>query len=301
MAGLIAQPRQDRAQLGILMMLAAYLLFAFVDTSVKWLVGLGLPAIQLAFMRYAGHFAIAFAVSARAGSVQILPRENRLLVVVRAGLLISATVFNFFALNHLPLTVTSAIMFSAPIIVCALSVPLLGESVGPWRWFAILLGFAGVLIVIRPFGAAFHWATLLIVYNAISLALFSIITRRLSGVTASGTMQLAMGAIGTAVLLPPALYVWQSPATPLEWGLMFLLGIWGWAGHELFVRAHGFATAITLMPYTYSFMIYLTMTSYLVFGDLPDAFTLIGALIIVLSGLLIWWRESLRRPGHGAA
>jgi drug/metabolite transporter (DMT)-like permease len=104
-------------------------------------------------------------------------------------------------------------------------------------------------------------------------------------------MQLYVGLVGTLAMLPLAIWTWENPATPLDWLLMLALGPWAWVGHEMLTRAHGFATSSTLMPYTYSFMLYLTATGYLVFGDVPDAFTLIGAAVIVVSGLVIWMRE----------
>lgn len=298
MVRLVAQARQDRAGLGIAMMLSAYLFFCFVDTSVKWLVIGGLPALQLAFMRYFGHLLCSIAMILRGGaSLDRFATGQLGLVALRGVFLITSTVFNFISLNYLPLTVTSAIMFSAPIIVCALSWPLLGERVGPWRWFAIVIGFLGVLVVIRPFGESFHWAALLSAYNALAMALYSILTRKLSGEIAAETMQFYMGVMGTLVLAPFAYMTWQTPETGLDWALFLALGIWGWAGHELLTRAHGFAPASTLMPYTYSFMIYLTISSYLVFAELPDQWTLTGALIIVGSGLLIWKRETLHKQG----
>jgi drug/metabolite transporter (DMT)-like permease len=292
MTGLMAQVRQDRARLGIVMMLGAYLFFAAVDTSVKWLVMAGFPAFQLAFMRYLGHFVISAVQIGQGGMSWGRFASGHLgLVLLRAALLVASTVLNFIALNYLTLTVTSAIMFSAPIIVCALSVPLLGEKVGPTRWFAIVLGFCGVLVIIRPFDEQFHWAALLSVLNAFSMAFYSVMTRRLSGLIAAETMQFYAGALGAVVLLPFAVGTWQTPTAPLEWVLMLALGGFGWAGHELLTRAHGFAPANTLMPYTYSFMIYLTISSYLVFGNLPDQWTLIGAAVVVASGLIIWKRE----------
>ncbi len=281
------------------MMLSAWFLFSLVDTSVKWLVLLGLPALQLAFMRYAVHFVLSIGMVA--GQDKLFGHATRRqmgLLILRAGLLISATVLNFFALNYLSLTVTSAIMFSSPIIVSALSIPLLGERVGPWRWFAILLGFGGVLVVIRPFGVDYHWASFLVVYNATALALFSIITRKLSGVIPAQIMQIYMGALGTAVLLPLALGTWQSPETLRDWALLFGLGAWAWAGHELFARAHSLAAANVLMPFAYSFIIFMTALGFLIFGDLPDGHTILGAAIIIVSGLIIWWRESISKVPH---
>lgn len=277
------------------MVLSAWLLFSFIDTSAKWLVLAGLPAIQLAFMRYAGHFALSLAtILAGGASWQRFGTDRLGLVVLRAALLISSTCLNFYILRFLPLTVTSAIMFSAPLIVTGLAVPLLGERVGVWRMAAILVGFVGVLIVIRPFDESFHWAMLLALWNAFALGLYSVLTRKLSGIVASETMQFYSGALGTLVLFPFAVWAWQAPASTLDWALLVGLGVWGWAGHELLTRAHGFAGSNALMPFTYSFLIYLTISSWLVFDHLPDRFTLLGASIIVLSGLVIWARERRR-------
>ncbi len=287
-----AQAIEDRPQLGILMMLAAWFLFAVVDVSAKWLVLAGLPAIQLAFMRYAGHFVISVGMIAKDGfDLRRFETDHKWQVMTRALLLISATCLNFYALNFLPLTVVSAIMFSSPIIVCLLSITLLKERIGPWRWGAILLGFAGVLIVIRPFGEAFHWAMILPLYNATALALYSLMTRRLAGIVAVETQQFYLGALGTFLLLPFALWSWVPPANLQDLVLLVGLGVGGWAGHQLLTNAHRFAPAHTLMPYTYSFMIYIAAFSWLIFGHVPDFWVVFGAITIVASGLIIWKRE----------
>ena len=287
-----AQTIEDKPQLGILMMLAAWFLFALVDTSAKWLVLAGFPAFQLAFMRYAGHFVISLGIIAKDGSdIDRFRTDHIWQVLSRALLLISATLGNFYALNFLPLTVISAIMFSSPIIVCFLSMTILKEHIGPWRWGAILLGFAGVLVVIRPFGESFHPAMLLPLYNALALALYSLMTRKLAGVVATETQQFYLGALGTAIMLPFALWTWVQPTEMVEFALLIGLGVGGWSGHQFLTNAHRFATANTLMPYTYSFMIYIALLSWLVFAHLPDGFTLLGAAIIVGSGLIIWRRE----------
>lgn len=286
---------EDRAQLGIAMMLVAWFFFSLIDTSVKWLVLAGLPALQLAFMRYFAHFFISTALVLRGGAdLERFRTTHAGWVIFRAYLLTSSTAFNFIALLYLPLTVTAAIMFLSPILTCLLGWPMLGERAGPWRIFGICFGFVGVLVVMRPFGAEFHWAMLLSLHNATALALYSIITRKLSGVVAAETMQFYMGAFGTFALLPFAVATWVTPATTFDWVLMALLGIWGWAGHELLTRAHGFAAANTLMPYAYSFLLFLAASSYLIWGHIPDAMTVLGAGIIILSGLIIWIRERQR-------
>lgn len=289
-----AQGIEDRAHLGIILMLAAWFLFSIVDTSAKWLAVTGLSAFQLAFMRYFGHFIISIGVIAKGGiAAERFQTTHKWQVLSRALLLISATLANFYLLRFVPLTVSSAIMFSSPIIVCFLSIWILGERVGPWRVFAILLGFVGVLIVVRPFGETFHPAMLLVVYNATALALYSLMTRRLAGIVAVDTQQFYMGALGTFILLPFAVLTWQSPETFLGWIALISLGVMGWGGHQFLTTAHRFGTANTLMPYTYSFMIYVAIWGYLLFGDIPDLWTILGALVIIGSGLIIWKREQL--------
>ena len=295
---LIAETRADRVGLGIGLILLAFLFFAAVDTTVKWLALAGLPAMQLAFMRYLVAFLLSVGRGMQHGTVfEWQDRRVMSLVLLRGALLVLATAFNFIALGYLPLSVTSSILNSAPIILTALAVPLLGERVGPFRWAAVIVGFIGVLIVIRPFGEAFHWATLLMVVNAIAMALFAILTRLLSGRVATQTMQVYMGALGTGVLLIPAVLTWQSPTTPAAWMLLFAIGGFAWVGHEIYGRAHAFAEASVLIPFNYSFIIYLTLAGLVVFGDLPDAPVLLGAAIIIGSGIYVFHRERIVSGG----
>jgi drug/metabolite transporter (DMT)-like permease len=268
---------------------------------VKWLVLAGIPAMQIAFFRYAVSFGLSLGNGLRQGQLfSGLDRRDVVLVSLRGSLLVLATVFNFIALNYLPLSVTSTIMNASPILVTILAIPLLGERVGPWRWAAVILGFIGVLIVIRPFGQSFHWATLLILANATGLALFSILTRQMAGRVTPQAMQIYMGALGTFVLLPFVIWFWTLPQDVPQWIALLSVGLLAWAGHEKFSRAHLHAEAGVLSPFGYVFILYMTLGGYLVFNSIPDAPTLVGAAIIVASGLLIWWREGKRRP-HDAA
>ena len=287
-----AKSMADLPRYGIVLMLAAWLLFSWVDTGAKWLAVAGISAFQLAFMRYAGHFVISIGIIAKGGlELNRFKTAHLWQVISRALLLVSATLSNFYALQFLPLTVVSAIMFSSPVVVCFLSVSVLKEEVGPWRWGAILLGFVGVLIVVRPFGTAFHPAMLMIIYNAVALALYSLMTRRLSGIVAVETMQFYMGLVGTFLMLPFAIWTWTQPST--VWGMLVLisLGVLGWAGHQLLTNAHRFGTASQLMPFTYSFLVFVAIWGYLLFGSVPDLDTILGALVIMSAGLIIWRRE----------
>jgi len=287
-------PRQNNAAVGIFLMLSAWGLFAVVDTSAKWLVLASISTVQVVFMRYAVQFGCSLIGAAGPFSVtRKMGQKTFFLLSFRAILLVVCTFFNFIAIKYLPLTMTSAIMFSSPIIVASISMVFLREFVDVWKILAIFLGFVGVLVIIRPFDAQFHWAALLCVHNAIAISVFSLITRQLSGVVTASTMQFFAGGFGTIVFSPLVLIYWENPTSLISWVLMFFMGIVAWVGHEVFARAHLFSSAATLMPFSYSNIIFMTLASYFVFGSRPDFLVFAGAFLIVFSGISIWWREGL--------
>jgi len=292
MAVLTARANEDKPVAGIVLMLFAFFVFSLIDVNAKWLAVLGLPALQLSFMRYIGHFVISTLMIFKGGAdLSRFGTDHWFLVLSRGFLLMVSTILNFVAVQYLPLTLTSTILFSAPIMICALSWPLLGERVGIWRWSAIMIGFCGILIANRPFDETFHWAVFLSLSGAFCFALYSLLTRKLSGIVASDTMQFYSGLVGTAILLPFAVVLWESPETSFQWAQMICLGVFGWAGHELLTRAHGFAPASTLTPFGYTFIVYMTLWSMLVFDHIPDFWTVLGAVVIIIAGLIIWLRE----------
>lgn len=271
------------------LMLLANLFFAFVDTSTKWLISVGFLALQLAFIRYLMHFVITV-VDMRRNKLSEAPLTGRqkVIIVIRAFCIISGTVANFIALGHLPLAVSSAILYLSPVLVCLISGLFLSERLKFTHWLAILAGFAGVLIVIRPFGEDVNWYAALMLYPATVFALYAILTRQLAGQVSPARMQFATGALGTLVLFPVALFNWHTPQSLLEWALYLAIGALAWAGHEALTRAHAYAPASTLMPFGYSFVIYLTIAGWLVFGHVPDGPSVLGAFIISCAGLAIW-------------
>lgn len=289
--------------LGIALVMAAYFAFSFIDLFSKYLALAGIPAMQLVFMRYAGHAVLSGAMLARRGGMaEELRTPKPGLVILRGLLLLGSTVLNFWALRYLPLTLTTTFIFLAPIIVCALSWPVLGERVGPFRWTAIMIGFTGIIVAIRPFDAEFHWATLLSFGSVICFASYNVVTRKLAGVVNAGAMQFYAGLTGTLVMAPFALVVWTPPAENVFWLMMIAMSFSGWLGHELLTRSYRFAEANKLIPFGYSFIIYMTFWSWLVFDHLPESPTIIGGLIIIGSGLVIWAREAhLARIGRRKA
>jgi len=283
-----AQSKSDHTNWAIALTLLAYLLFSFVDTTTKWLIGVGLAALQLAFMRYAVHYAITLGETAIRQERRVMrPFKVKALMVLRSFSLVSSTVANFIALEHLPLAVTSTILFASPVIVCILARFVLREKLTFNRIFAVSLGLVGILIILDPFGQAINWYAVLMLWPATGMALYVVLTRLLADQVSPRAMQVTTGLLGTAVLAPLAVLAWQWPSGALEWTLLIAIGAFAWAGHEVLTRAHAHADASLLAPFAYSFIIYLTVLGWIIFGDVPTLSTVIGSLIIFVSAFIL--------------
>jgi drug/metabolite transporter (DMT)-like permease len=284
-------PIESRANLGILLVLASQLVLLLLDISAKWLSIEGMPTSEIVFVRYGMHVALLLLLFLPVTGLRLFVSNNWKLELLRGVCLLGTTGLNFLAMRYLPLTVTSALMFTSPLMVCALSGPLLGDSVGWRRWLAICVGFAGILIIVRPGSEAFQPAALLSLGCAVFLALFSILTRKLAGVDTAQTQQFYAGATPIVLLLPVAFNDWVWPSMPISWIFFIIMGAAGLAGHFLNSVAHRFATPATLAPFSYLSLIYLALASWLIFNQPPDEWFILGVVIIVLSGLYIWRRE----------
>ena len=150
-------PIEDRRLHGIALVVLALLAFSGIDTCAKWLVLHGMATAEVVFVRYAVHLLLVIALVLPSGEPFLRSRRPGP-VVLRSLFLLGSTLLNFHALGSLPLTMTTAIMFTGPLWVCMLSIPLLGETVGPRRWTAILVGFAGILVAMRPWSGTHHAA-----------------------------------------------------------------------------------------------------------------------------------------------
>jgi drug/metabolite transporter (DMT)-like permease len=290
-------PIEERRLLGIGLALVSFLLFTCIDSSAKWLGQSGLPTQQVVFIRYGVHLFLMLAV--------FLPREKTALVrtrrpgleVVRALCLMASTVLNFFALKFLPLTTTASIAFTMPIIICLLSIPLLGERVGWRRWTAIVVGLVGVLVIIRPGTDSFHPAAILSLLAAGCGAGYSLLTRKLAGIDSTWTLNFYAAGVATTCLLPFAMGDWVWPPDGPSWIAFGLIGLAGFSGHLLTTEAHRFAPASVLAPFAYTQIVWMTLSSWLIFGQPPDGAIYIGAPIVIASGLYIWLRErALQKP-----
>jgi drug/metabolite transporter (DMT)-like permease len=284
-------PIESRANLGITLVLASQLVLLVLDISAKWLSVEGMATSEIVFMRYTMHFLLLVLLFLPISGPRLWQSNNWKLELVRGCCLLLTTGLNFLAMRYLPLTVTSAIQFTSPLIICALSGPLLGERVGWRRWLAIGIGFLGILVIVRPGSEAFHPASFLSLGCAVFLALFSILTRKLAGVDTATTQQFYAGATPVVLLLPIAFTDWSWPSLPISWVAFFVMGAAGLGGHYLNSVAHRFASPATLAPFSYLSLIYLSIASWLIFNQPPDQWFIVGVAIIVLSGLYIWLRE----------
>lgn len=283
-------PRSDQPGRGILLTLCALLCFTGIDTCAKLLVET-LPALEVVFFRYFGHFVIMAAIFLPLRGVAILHANRPKTQVLRALCLMGSTLLNFLALQYLQLGVTSAIFFTIPLLVCALSVPMLGETVGPRRWAAIVVGLIGVIIIVRPGLGALHWAWLLSIGACIAASLYMILTRKLAGVDSTETSQFYVGIISMIFIAPMAATVWVWPFGTLEIILCGVIGFLGWLGHQCLTVAHRFAPASLLSPFTYLQILSMVASGYFIFNDIPDAWVFVGASVVIASGLYMWLRE----------
>ncbi|KKL28556.1 hypothetical protein LCGC14_2373970, partial [marine sediment metagenome] len=272
MASSAAAPREDRTSLGVAFMCAAVFCFTTIDSSAKWLILAGLPAIQVVFARYAGAFVVSLLLFLPQEGLGAFRSRAPKLQALRAAFLLISTIFNFLALRSLPISVTTTIFFASPIVVTLLSVPILGEKVGMRRLLAVLAGFSGVLVVIQPWGAEWHPAMLLSLGALVCASLYFVLTRRLAGTESNATSQLWVGGLGTVVLAPVALPIWVWPDTLLGMAVLSWIGAFGALGHIFATTAHRYALASTLAPVVYTQLLFATLAGYFVFGSMPSVF-----------------------------
>lgn len=275
----------------ILMTFGAGLCFTFLDTSAKYLVLGGMQPEFVSWVRFVVHLVLV-AVLFRAGiNPAVLHWRSLPMQALRGIFLFGSTIFNFAALKYLQLDETTSIAFLGPMVVTALAGPLLGEWAGWRRWMAIVAGFCGMLVITRPGFGVFGPGHLLALGAMLSYSLYAIMTRRM-GATETPESLLFYSALAPVLLMAPVAPVYASmPASPLMWGLLLSLGIYGAAGHYMLIHAFKRATAVALAPYPYLQIVWMIGAGFLVFGDLPDVWTIVGAAIIIAAGLYIVHRE----------
>ena len=279
------------ARRGIAWMLLTMALFVTMDGLAKWL-SQSYPVPQVIWARYVFHFAL-LALFLNWRLLPTLRSGNLKLQVARSLLLVVTTTFFFFGISQVQLATASALMLIAPLLVTLLSIPLLKEQVGPRRLASVAVGFVGALVILRPGGDLFEVAALLPLAAACTYALYQITTRMLSSVDTPLTTLVYTALVGALLSSAAVVFVWQTPDL-LGWVVMIAVGGFGAVSQFCLIKSFQAAPASTVTPFGYSSILWATLYGWLLFGDLPDAWTLIGAAVIVASGLYVWHREHRR-------
>jgi drug/metabolite transporter (DMT)-like permease len=282
----------ERIVIGILLMIAAVTCFAGLDATAKWVNRTNNP-MQTLVVRNVVAFLLVGAACNPLTPVGVPRTRSPYLQSARALCLVLATLTSFLAFPHLPLTQGTSIVFVAPLLVALLAGPMLGEWPGPHRLAAVGVGFAGVLVVTRPWGGPLQPAILLAFVTACANALYAVLTRMLAPRDTPITTMFYTCFVGALVILPIVPFVWSAPAAGL-WPAMAATGVFGVVGHFLLTLAHQRAPASTLAPFFYTQLIGATVLAWFLFGETPGRWTVLGGIIITASGLYLLWRERVR-------
>ncbi len=279
---------------GILLMCAGVSLFPFMNTAVK-LLDAGYPVAEIVWARFTGHLLFMLVVFLPQHGWSLLHTRRPAVQIARSLLMLVSNLVFVIAIAVVPLATASAIGFTAPLIVTALSVPLLGESVGWRRWSAVVVGFIGALLVIRPGSGFDDPNVLLLLVSALAYALYQIATRWVGRYDDAATGIIFSALLGSLVMSFVLPFVFVLPRTLWDGVLFCCLGLFGGVGHYLIIRAFQLGPAAVMAPLGYVELVGTATLGYLIFGNFPDPWTWAGAAVIIGSGLYIASRERQRR------
>ncbi len=276
------------------MMLIGIAGFAVMDATIKWLTA-EYPVPQVIALRSWFGLPILILLAMRDGGLSALKTRRPTVHIGRYVLVMLLSLSFFWALSNMKLVDAVAIAFATPIIITALSVPLLREPVGMRRWIAVGVGFCGVLIMLRPGIGVFQWAAMAALGSAVVYALLMISTRAFKSTESTASLMLypQLGISLTGLVM--VCFFWVTP-TLLDLALFALAGFFGSIGVLCLTHAFRMAPAATIAPFEYTALLWATLLGYLVWGELPDSITIVGASIVAVSGLYIIYRET-RKTG----
>ena len=289
---------------GILLLLCALMFFVALDATAKHL-SQTWPVPMLVWARYTVHCVIMVVVLAPSMRKRLISTRRPGLQIVRALCLLAVTLLCMAAFRLMPIAETTAILFSAPLMVTIAAGPLLGERIGRLRWAAVAIGFIGVLLIARPGSGLVGEGVLLALGAAVAYAAYQLLTRQLSPSEHPVTLLFYTALIGSLVSTLALPWIWSFPPLTLPDALMILsLGVFGGSGHFLLIRAFREAPASTLSPIMYAQLAWATLAGGVVFGEWPDGLGLVGIVMIATAGVMIALdarRSHARSRGAGVA
>jgi drug/metabolite transporter (DMT)-like permease len=282
---------------GILLLLAATATFACLDNLGKWLME-SYPVVMVVWARYVLHTLIMVLVLAPRMGLGLVRSNATGMQILRALVLIASSLMFFWGLSTLPIAECTAISFMSPLILTVLSIWILKERVPPSAWIAVVTGFAGVLLIVRPGGELFTPVVVLPLITALLFALYQLLTRKMAGVDPTLTTLFYGALVGTVLMSLFLPLFWQTPQSGVHVLLFTLTGVLGALGHFLLISAFERAPASTLAPFLYAQIAVSSGVGYLVFDTFPDGWALIGILIIVASGVWIALRHRAQQQAQ---
>lgn len=277
---------------GILLVVVATFLFASHDALSKYLAGF-YPIVWVVWARYLVHTLLMMAIFLPQSGLRVLRTRRPGLQALRAVCLLGTSLLFTTALQYIPMAEATAVNFLAPLLVTALSLPLLGEKVTRGQWVAVLVSFVGVTVIIHPGGALFTPAVLLPFGSALCFCFYQLLTRKLSGIDSPTTSNFFTGVLNTLVMTAIVPMFWQTPS--LIHGLMAVaLGTCGMTAHLFLTQAFRHAPPAMLAPFSYCQIVFAGILGLVLFGHSPDLAGLVGIALICLSGLGAAWLQ--RKP-----
>jgi drug/metabolite transporter (DMT)-like permease len=285
----------NRALIGILFMLAASSLFPVMNGLVQ-ILSARYTTEQIVWARAASHFAFVLVLFVPPLGVSVVRTTTPKWQIIRSMVHLMSMVFFFTGVKYLPLAQAASISFTAPFFVALLAWPMLGERITPSRLLTVIVAFVGVLVIIRPGTDVFQWASLYMLGSAICYGIYQILTRRVAGYDSAETTAVYSALVGTVVMSLVVPFVWTPIMSWLDAALLFSLGIIGGTAHYFVARAMTYAEASIIAPFGYWQLVGSVVVGYMISGYLPDAFTWIGASIIICAGSYIAWTESRPKP-----
>ena len=286
-----ADPMQDNPRLGIALMIATTVVFAVQDGISRYLAE-NYNVITVVTIRYLFFMCFVLVYSSRQkGGIRHVASSGQLPLQIGRGLLLVAQIcIAILSFSTVGLVNFHAVFASYPLMVMALSVPILGETVGWRRWLAVCVGFCGVLLILRPGTAMFSSASILPVLAAFMMAVYGILTRYAARRDAAETSFFWTAMAGGIAMLCVGPFFWLPPVGS-DWGWMGLLCLTGTGGHYLLIKALDATKASTIQPFAYLQLVFASSIGILVFADSLDPMLIIGSSIIISSGLFALQRE----------
>lgn len=279
---------------GILLVLGACACFSALDTTTKY-VSASVPLLMALWFRYAFQ-AIATTVTVLpARGMSVLRTLHPKFQCLRGVLLLASSLLAFASLKYMPVGEFTAIVMIAPLAITVLAATVLKEKVSPMRWALVAGGFAGTLVIIRPGGQAFNWASLLPLGLVVTNAWFQVLTSRLARTEDPVTMHLYTGWVGTLLASLALPWVWTALPHWWLWAALCFMGVTATVGHFMLILAYQRAPAATLTPYLYGQIAFAMLAGWLVFSHVPDDWSMLGIAMIAVCGAAGAWltvRES---------